>query len=467
MLCGLSADARNAAGSGQERRSGKTGNRREQTGKQSETNDKKAVAQQISKLGGRLKMAFEPSERITINVDAEIISRGYDKLPLVRVRPKNFSTEQFEAFAKYLTKGQPLYYMDWDLGTYTKEEIEAILPRIEMQLESGALSNKNILRDIIEELKLEYETAISKADETLYDGKPFLATENGEGCSFYLKCYMGKDKAAWLTLDQSPNGTSTQMLFENSDYNCGYNTYEPYEGKDALGSGITYEEAKAMAEEFVRAMDGETSNLELSRSSICWNDFNYTKETSPQGYSFVFYRSYNGVEAKSVLAPEGTGIQSEYGEQAEEADYRWRVSPEVFIANIDHEGIKTACWQNQTDYIETVAEDTPLLDFNTVKGIFENYCKYRFSWAPPYDGMPKDMGVTFNVKRIELNLMVIPEKDNLENYITVPVWDFIADQEYEEGFTDQEGNPFEGNKDISILTINAVNGTIISRGQGY
>jgi hypothetical protein len=107
------------------------------------------------------------------------------------------------------------------------------------------------------------------------------------------------------------------------------------------------------------------------------------------------------------------------------------------------------------------------LDFNTVKGIFENYCKYRFSWAPPYDGMPKDMGVTFNVKRIELNLMVIPEKDNLENYITVPVWDFIADQEYEEGFTDQEGNPFEGNKDISILTINAVNGTIISRGQGY
>ncbi|MGE5494389.1 MAG: DUF6034 family protein [Burkholderiales bacterium] len=210
--------------------------------------------------------------------------------------------------------------------------------------------------------------AISKADEKLYDGKPSPAAESGGGYHLYLKCYMGKDKAAWLTLDQSINGTSTQMLFENSDYNCGY---------------------------------------------------------------------------------------------------RWRVSPEVFIVIIDHEGIKTVCRLNHTEYIETVAEDMPLLDFNTEKGIFENYCKYRFSWAPPYDDMPKDMGATFNVKRVELNLMVIPEKDNLENYITVPVWDLIADQEYEEGLTDQEGNPFEGRKDISILTINAVNGTIINREQGY
>jgi hypothetical protein len=100
-------------------------------------------------------------------------------------------------------------------------------------------------------------------------------------------------------------------------------------------------------------------------------------------------------------------------------------------------------------------------------GIFENYCKIKFSWAPPYEDMPKDAGATFNVKRIELNLMAIPEKDNLENYITVPVWDFIADQEYEEVYIDQEGYAVEGDKDISIITINAINGTVINREQGY
>ncbi len=436
-------------------------------------NDNKAIAQQISKLGGRLKMTFEPNERITINVDAEITSRGYGKMPLVRVRPKNFSKEQFEAFAKYLTKGQPLYYMDGDLGLMTKEEIADVLPRLKALAGSDTLApyEREYMKSQLEQLELDYETAISKADEKLYDGKLSMGTENSGGYSNYLdlKCYMGKENTKWLSFYQSSNNTHTQMIYRNANYSAGYSESEPYEGKDAERINMTYEQAKAKAEEFARAMDGEDTNLKLCRPSICYNNdtyFNYTKETSPQAYSFIFYRCYSGAEIKSVMYLPGQTTQSEFGEQAGEVDFSKQVSPEALLVVIDDEGINQALWLNYTEYIETVADDMPLLDFNTVKGIFESYCKYRFSWAP-YDDMQKDMGTTFNVKRVELNLMAIIEKDSLENYITVPVWDFIADQEYEEDYTSQDGYPIEGDKDVSILTINAINGSIINRERGY
>ena len=75
--------------------------------------------------------------------------------------------------------------------------------------------------------------------------------------------------------------------------------------------------------------------------------------------------------------------------------------------------------------------------------------------------------VTFNVKSIELNYMIIPEKDNLESYIAVPVWDFIADMDYDEEYMTQEDTILVGREEISIVTINAIDGTIINREQGY
>jgi hypothetical protein len=49
----------------------------------------------------------------------------------------------------------------------------------------------------------------------------------------------------------------------------------------------------------------------------------------------------------------------------------------------------------------------------------------------------------------------------------VPVWDFIADMTLEGDTTTQEGTKDEGQQNVSILTINAINGTVIDRQQGY
>ena len=66
-----------------------------------------------------------------------------------------------------------------------------------------------------------------------------------------------------------------------------------------------------------------------------------------------------------------------------------------------------------------------------------------------------------------MNLMVIPEKDNPGSYITVPVWDFIADVTMDEKAEMQEGGFDPGETNVSIMTINAIDGTVINRVQGY
>jgi hypothetical protein len=63
--------------------------------------------------------------------------------------------------------------------------------------------------------------------------------------------------------------------------------------------------------------------------------------------------------------------------------------------------------------------------------------------------------------------MMTLEKDNLDNYIMIPVWDFVGDQEYNDEIITQEGEPLRGQKNVAILTINAIDGTVIDREQGY
>lgn len=64
------------------------------------------------------------------------------------------------------------------------------------------------------------------------------------------------------------------------------------------------------------------------------------------------------------------------------------------------------------------------------------------------------------VRDIRLGYMRVLKQDEAGVGLLVPVWDFFGDVDYENsrGFT---------NPDTSLLTINAVDGSIIDRSRGY
>ncbi len=431
--------------------------------------DRKTIAERIGETGGRMTLELMPSDSVTIKVDADIVTPEFESIPMVRVKPENFSAEQFGAFIDYLTNGLPVYYQpnDYSTSRFTKEELVTIATQIRKYLTDDDLprSTKNAWEYWLDEFyQSEYDSALSQTDDKPYDGKLVSAENNGTFSSITsLKCYMGKTRAAWLSLWQTMEGNDTELQFDNSDYGSGYNTFEPYTGVQAARVGMTYEEARTMAENLVRRMDGEDTNLVVFESSIGYQletIANYTKETSPQAYVFKFGRSYNGAVAKNVNGLWG-------GE--DNIDYSKRVAPENLMVIIDSGGFRDVYWSSYTKYVENVSDDVPLKDFDSIREVFENYCRYKFAWTYRNDALAGDAtpAVTLNVKRIEMNLMVIPEKDDLDSYVTVPVWDFIADMTIDGDTMTQEGFADPGQTNISIMTINAIDGTVINRVQGY
>lgn len=426
------------------------------------------VEEQIKKINGHIEMEIDPNELVTIKVDADVISPELDKIPFVRVRPKNFNQEQFNTFIEYCAGGEPVYYVKTGTDGHinvSKEEIEAMLPILKGYLLNDNLPDYKVshAQHFIELYEEGYEHAVNKADEKLYEGL-IENTPIQNGSQFTnLKCYLGKECAASLTLMQSEDGTLSQMRFYNSDFGSSYNTYEPYEGTDSQRIEISYEEAQNKALDFVRAIDGQDSNMVIVESNICYSIgtfANYSKETSPQAYRFSFARQYNGVEIPNMPYLYG-------GSTEQTAQYNVRIFPESLDIIISNEGFNSIIWDSYTEKIEVLAEDTPLKAFDEIQDIFIQHCNNEFTWIPQNDAFKEQPSVTLSVDKVELNLMTIPEMNNLDNYITVPVWDFVGSMKYNEEVETQDGYPVRDLYGLSIVTINAIDGSIIDRDLGY
>ena len=426
--------------------------------------DKEIIEQQIEAIDKHLNMEFQPNERVKIVVDAEVELPAFDRIPMVRVVPENLTKEHLEILLGEVSKGEPVYYQPEGKSIWSQEELDNMILSYMQMAKNPELSETMIghINDRIDFLNDIYGSSVKKGEEKIYDGT-LTETENNKYYSHVtqLKCYLDKNCAAYIDLWQSYNKTSNQITVRNNDDGVVYNGSIPYDGTDAPNMDMTYDEAKNIAENLVVALDGEDTNLILQNAGIIYIDGGFsgkTYETSSHGYSFNFARQYNGVSVKSVGYLSGGPENISYGEQ---------ILPEILSISIDDSGIVFFGWQRHTKYKETVAEDVPLLDFDTVQKTFEEYLGYKFAWEPTYDSVPKDATTTITIHTVELNLMMTPEKDNLDNYIMIPVWDFIGDQEYDEQIITQEGEVLKGQKSVAVMTVNAIDGTVIDREQGY
>lgn len=425
--------------------------------------DQKVIEQEvIDHIDGKLTL----NKRVKININADVYMPENVNIPLARIEPTNFTKEQFNSFIKYFAGDEPVYYSQ-DPNIYAwlnKEEIEVAL----LELKS-CLTNENLEEYIINNIKnniqwfeKKYNKALSKEDNKLYNGE-LVKIENNKYYSTLteLKSFLGHNIAARFHLSQSFNNTSSQMTFQNYNYNELYNNWEPYTGIPADKIKYSYDEAKKIAIDVVKAIDGKDTNLSLSRSSICYQigTFKgYTKETSPQAYSFLFNRNYNGMNAKHVNYLSGVN---------ENVNYSQRIRTEGLSIVIDDTGIIYCSWRNYSKFNEIIADNVELLNFNNVRDIYINQLVNKFTWVPQGDLIPKDLKATIDIKRVELNLMTTAEKNNIEDYLIVPVWDFIGDVTYDQTIKDGGGYTCSPPENVSIITINAIDGTVISREQGY
>ena len=436
----------------------------EEENQQKLAEDKEIIKQQLEAINKHLNMEFQANDRVKIVVDAEVEMPAYEKLPMVRVAPRNITQEQLEILIEEITGDEPVYYKNIGSGSaWSQEEAHGIIFKLKTysQNENLVPEVRERLQNTLSHFEEELLSSIPMSEEEPYNGELRLLDNNKSYSSLTsLKAYLGKTNAATIELAQSFNSTKSSLRFSNQEYGENYTSFEPYESVDAERIEMPYEECKSMAENLIKKLDGANTDLAMigSRVGYSINTFaGYTKETSPQCYAFTFARVYNGAYAYPIS----------YLCKGDNVNYSEVIETERLGLQIDNNGICRFNWSNPTEYKDTVSQDVPLIDFETINGVFHDYCGYKFSWVPQYDNIPDDATVTIYVNSVEFNLMMTMEKDDIGSYIMIPVWDFIGDITYDQEVFTIEGKPYYGEENVSILTVNAIDGTVIDREQGY
>jgi hypothetical protein len=87
---------------------------------------------------------------------------------------------------------------------------------------------------------------------------------------------------------------------------------------------------------------------------------------------------------------------------------------------------------------------------------------------------PDIIGRIVNVRKIELGGMRIISRDKKNEYLYVPVWSFFGDVTSRYAFGKGDVNQLNDKGEFTdrqlfqcVLTINAIDGSIINRAQGY
>lgn len=155
---------------------------------------------------------------------------------------------------------------------------------------------------------------------------------------------------------------------------------------------------------------------------------------SYNGYIIKFSRNVGGIlETNDIY----NGTLSE----EEITDYPYAYESMNFI--VLDSGIVSFSWDSPMKQGDTMAENVKLLDYSKIEDIFKQQVLVQFADVTDAE--------TINVSEIRFGLMRVKDKNNKKEFTMVPVWDFI---------TDLYGG-------ASIMTVNAIDGSILNRSYGY
>ena len=175
------------------------------------------------------------------------------------------------------------------------------------------------------------------------------------------------------------------------------------------------------------------------------------------GYK-VFYLLpvYEGIP----LYPYTTNSGSDTGRQAAGVHYDKDLKQEEIFGTLCNGEVVQLQWDCPFTVTSTENENVPLLSFERIMEIFRRQV---------FMGMYLDEGhdETYRITSIEFSYMRV-KVQNSDEYYLLPVWDFLGYTVYDWEMTPGDRAVSQNfYRNMSILTINAVDGSIIDRNLGY
>lgn len=466
----------------------------------------------------RYTAQFDYSENLSMTADAEVVLPNVPAIPTVRVKPADFSQDMVNRMYEYLV-GDTVMYEAQPLRTKSQieEDIlewQRILADDNAAAESKAQAEERIgwLReayktapDTVEyapggsEIKTlaEYDFATGKEMYTYQGvsivedpepkeegaskrGKDFIVQQNNTGSEIIKTENVG----GFSVFDTASRGAR----FNYSDYallgeaigrhdyfslEMGNTTQEEWESASYQFNDFSPGSAAAMVQDFLSYIGADDmvvgqirmyyeisekygaliSNGNPYDDETIVNDFKSGKLTSDlYGVTYQVYclRQVGGV---SVASDE---YSSYLGEDAYGAQWYY----EELHIGVCEDGIYSVQWRSPHEITETITDNTTMLPFSDVEKIIGQMFRVKHEPHPGSTSIYE-----YEIDRLELSLRRVMEQDNVENGLLIPVWDVYGFHWYSEPDIDLPRVRFTGKQ--SLLTINAIDGSVVDLMKGY
>lgn len=389
---------------------------------------------------------------LKVEIDADVEIPNVSKVPVYTVEVKNFTPEEREHITKLLLGDGPYF-------NYNR-----------------ALADQIRAKHTIEE----YTQEISNYDNRIY-GEDFPYESYREGAEFNMNQHM-KSYAELPEPDPSEPWTGS-FTSERTIVSDEANRYLGI----AEGNIFFYDETGSApfptdvrAPENTREEDAmlaaETLFSDMAGASFLASGITFGEELflkyyhlppekfPPKEYSVMLVRAVDGIPCYPYSAFHGSDTAKQSAGVS--SDYDDPVHPEQASALVRDGKVVAFTWYNAFDVVKTENENIVLLPFERIMELFRQQI-FRSIYLDPAEKGEAESVEQMVVTRICFSYMKVKKKDAPNEQYLLPVWDFM-------GYTYNAKEPendltgtlawFSGQ---SLLTISAVDGSIIDRNSGY
>lgn len=138
--------------------------------------------------------------------------------------------------------------------------------------------------------------------------------------------------------------------------------------------------------------------------------------------------------------------------------YRMNFPYETLRLVVTDEGVVNGRYESPYEIGTALQGDVQLLPFERIMNVARQILPLKYVW------LEDSYEIRIHIDRIALGYTRLDFKDDMYRYMLTPVWDFFGTYEYYRNGERVNYFPADFN---SLLTINAIDGTVIDRGYGY
>ncbi len=361
-------------------------------------------------------------------VDAEIVVPEIDHADIIEAIPRVFTEEEITSL---ITRHED------EIGWYDVHSVEAYkgeMPEIDYSVAGVDMYDLWISN-------IPFDMQYSRDKDAISEIKERLSPEQAEN---YVWTSFHVDYGLSAATGKIGFPPSLEYMRSNVSVNMG--DLQPLVEGKAADCTISLEEAIAMADAEVHEI---LPDYELSAYGQMPR---YELGNPEQYYAFRYTRHLNGIPVNDAYGGEGMAT----------GDYGYVSGLGVVSVVVNDGGVCLLIYDNPYDVGKTVEKNAELLSFDEIWDIFSRVALLSIQYLEIDENLHKN---EMEIYEVRIGYMTVLPADGTYRY--TPVWDFY-------GFRNLAGTGGYTHADEqaviygdSLLTINALNGTVIDRDLGY